>query len=135
MNMNNKMGNMRQGCGCGQMNPMNHHHQMPESVPQSVDSECGCQSSQCSRRKDKQYLMNEICKMGFAMTEAILFLDTHPGDENALNYYVDIKEGYRSLMNEYEEAYGPISSFNVTPDNYWDWVSSPMPWEASFSRN
>lgn len=79
---------------------------------------------------DKKCLMAEIYKTGFAMTETVLYLDTHPSDDTALNYYNDLKRKHHEFMRMYEKSYGPLLSSNVTSDNYWSWVATPMPWET-----
>lgn len=82
-----------------------------------------------SQMLDKKKCMVNIYQAQFALTEAVLFLDTHPCDAEALNYYNDVKEKYNKAMDYYAENYGPLLAANVTSENYWMWVATPMPWE------
>lgn len=79
---------------------------------------------------DRQALMNEIYQLGFAIVETVLYLDTHPSDSDALNYYNQIKRRYSHVMEMYSREYGPLLNTNVMNDNYWSWVATPMPWEV-----
>ena len=79
---------------------------------------------------DHQTLMNEIYQLGFAIVETVLYLDTHPSDADALNYYNQIKRRYSHVMEMYSREYGPLLNTNVMNDNYWSWVATPMPWEV-----
>ena len=59
--------------------------------------------------------MQNIYELGFVLTEVNLYLDTHPDDLEAIEYYAQIKDKYCDYMTQY--------------DNYWKWVATPMPWE------
>lgn len=79
---------------------------------------------------NKKVLMKEIYQLGFALVEIVLYLDTHPCDADALNYYNQIKKRHHMVMEMYQREYGPLLVANVMSDNYWSWVSTPMPWEV-----
>jgi spore coat protein JB len=73
--------------------------------------------------------MKLVYELGFAMTETVLYLDTHPDDAEALAYYAEMKEKYHDAVMYYSRNFGPLSSLHVTAENYWSWVMTPMPWE------
>lgn len=79
---------------------------------------------------DRRKLMKEIYELGFALVETVLYLDTHPADADALNYYHQIKRRYQMVMEMYSKEYGPLLNSNVMNENYWSWVATPMPWEV-----
>ncbi len=83
----------------------------------------------CNMKIDKNRCMQNIYELGFAMTETILFLDTHPDDRDAMNYYTQTKEQYQKYKEYYEQNYGPLDCYQVENQNYWSWVMTPMPWE------
>ena len=87
-----------------------------------------CNHMNC-RNMDKRTCMIQIYQLGFALNETVLFLDTHPSDADALNYYNDVKEKYNEAMAVYGEYFGPLLNSYVTNENYWMWVATPMPWE------
>ena len=50
---------------------------------------------------NRSELLRAIQIADFALTEANLFLDSHPDDENALRYYAKYKARLDELMEEY----------------------------------
>ena len=45
----------------------------------------------------RQNLLMEVTKAGFALDDAQLFLDTHPCDSGALAYFKQMSEAYKEL--------------------------------------
>jgi len=80
----------------------------------------------------RQALLHEINKVGFAVVEMTLYLDTHPYEREAiayLNHYVKLK---KELEKEYSYKYEPITIACVpeSDDTKWLWALAPMPWEG-----
>jgi len=94
----------------------------------NMNNDCGCRNNQ-NNKLDKRRIMVNIYQLGFALTEAVLFLDTHPSDPEAIEYYNQIKEKYNEAVAIYSDYFGPLLAANVTSENYWMWVATPMPWE------
>lgn len=44
---------------------------------------------------EHRHLLAKVMAEGFALDDALLFLDTHPDDEAALSYYQERQEAYR----------------------------------------
>lgn len=80
-------------------------------------------------QSDKNAVMSKIYELGFALVETMLYLDTHPNDQEAINYYSEIKEKYSQCMKKYSDYYGPLNITHMGNDNYWMWVATPFPWE------
>lgn len=79
---------------------------------------------------DKNALFRKIQIYGFAMYDTVLFLDTHPCDRGALEYYNRVSAAMRDAVATYEEKYGPLTIKNVnTSDGSWKWLCAPWPWE------
>jgi spore coat protein JB len=78
---------------------------------------------------DRMNLLKMIQRTGFAITEANLFLDTHPTCQAALEYYERYRVMYLKLMNEYTATYGPLRVDAVPACNEWTWIDHPWPWE------
>lgn len=93
----------------------------------NMDQNCGCNNQ--FKNLDKKRIMVSIYQLGFALNEAVLFLDTHPSDLEAIEYYNQVKEKYNEAVNIYADFFGPLVASNVTSENYWMWVATPMPWE------
>ena len=45
-------------------------------------------------RNEKAMIMKNIYELGFALVETMLYLDTHPDDAAAIEYYAEIKDKY-----------------------------------------
>ena len=85
-------------------------------------------------------IMKNIYELGFALVETMLYLDTHPDDAAAIEYYAEIKDKYVQFMKKYSDYYGPLSMEYMVNDNYWmwaigsrgkwDWIQQPWPWEG-----
>lgn len=78
---------------------------------------------------EQSRLMRQIYEAGFAVDEAVLYLDTHPCDEEALAYYENYRKLYAKLVREYAMHFGPLTVDQVTVTNQWTWVKTPWPWE------
>lgn len=75
-------------------------------------------------------LMKSIYEIGFSLDDMILYLDTHPKDREALDYYHKLHKQYHELTKLYTMNYGPLWAKDVHNDNYFSWVNRPMPWEG-----
>lgn len=79
--------------------------------------------------KEQRHLMQQIYEAGFAIDEVVLYLDTHPCDEEALAYYEAYRKLYAKLVKEYTVQFGPLKAEQVAVNNHWTWVKTPWPWE------
>lgn len=75
-------------------------------------------------------LLRYIQEVSFAIDDVVLYLDTHPYDEEALKYYKKYKKLYHEASEEYTQYYGPLQTSNVIADDRWTWVEGPWPWEG-----
>lgn len=76
----------------------------------------------------REELMRRIHALSFAMTEAQLFLDTHPDCRDALTYFKDIRDQLATAMTEYQGKYGPLLA-DTTVGDKWTWIEGPWPWQ------
>lgn len=74
-------------------------------------------------------LLKRVYETGFAIDDVSLYLDTHPTDRDAMNYYRYAKKLNQDAVQSYENAYGPLMISQVTADT-WNWVNDPWPWEG-----
>jgi len=70
----------------------------------------------------------EVMALSFVISDLGLYLDTHPGDMEALklrNSFIKMRdEAQKKLSKEY----GPVISETVMEDGY-SWIDTPWPWE------
>ena len=79
---------------------------------------------------DKKSLMKIITQASFALDDTRLFLDTHPNCKEAIEYYNKAQAVREEAWNEYTGKFGPMSFYEVSDENYWEWNQGPMPWEG-----
>ncbi len=76
----------------------------------------------------------ELMAMDFALGELGLYLDTHPGDTEAVEVFNTYLKMYDELRRRYEQMYGPMTNRSHIPSKYYDWIKSPWPWDPSDSK-
>lgn len=79
---------------------------------------------------DKSKLMQIINETSFALYDLVLFMDTHPCDEEAMRCYNDYRHIRNAALSEYESKYGPLRSFSVNHCDKFSWICGPWPWEG-----
>lgn len=93
---------------------------------------------------DRHTLLKEINEVSFAINDVTLYLDTHPTDQNALNYFNEMLQRRKTAMKEYETQFEPlvIDCVNPAENNssgtetkfpgtmHWTWADGPVPWEG-----
>ena len=79
---------------------------------------------------EKARALMRVQEYGFALDEAILFLDTHTDDKDALEFYKKTLEEYNDAVAFYVKNYGPLNAKQMTAPDHWSWVEGCMPWES-----
>ncbi len=125
-NSNNSCSNSNSNNNCN--NNRNYNNNLRNSG-NSNSTLTPTRQSSCALTTDKRGLMQNIYELGFVLTEVNLYLDTHPDDLEAIEYYAQIKDKYCDYMTQYADYYGPLDKLHISNDNYWMWVATPMPWE------
>ncbi len=76
-------------------------------------------------------LLDWICEVSFAVNDVTLFLDTHPNDKDALEYFKTCCAMRAEALDEYTKIYGPllVDDVSMTEADYWNWIEQPWPWE------
>lgn len=72
----------------------------------------------------------QVNSTSFAVHEAVLFLDTHPDDAEAMEFYRKWNQKRRRAVADYEERYGSLTDRNVGEGASWEWIQGPWPWEV-----
>lgn len=86
-------------------------------------------SCPCSEMNREQ-LLHWISLTKFACVDSALYLDTHPCDMEAIEYFKEHVEFYNEALAEYSKTYGPLTLAHAHHcDTYWDWVNQPWPWQ------
>lgn len=76
-------------------------------------------------------LLEELQAVDFVLVELTLYLDTHPGDQKAIEQFNENVEKRLKIRYEFESRFGPMQQFgNSYSDSKWSWHSSPWPWQV-----
>lgn len=85
-----------------------------------------CNCHEMNRRELFEYI-NQI---SFVVDDVKLFLDTHPENQKALDYFQKYKEKRIEALKEYAEVYGPLTVDTVSENSdCWSWINEPWPWQ------
>lgn len=74
-------------------------------------------------------LFRRIQQVCFALVDVNLYLDTHPADRKALDFFHRYRDEKDKLMAEYATQYGPLNIDSVKSKDAWTWIENPWPWE------
>jgi len=80
---------------------------------------------------DRDKCMKTLQMYKFALSEAALFLDTHPDDPMALRYLKQYKEKYDKARADVVGQYGPLTTEDAAEMDAWAWGKNPWPWEVA----
>ena len=81
---------------------------------------------------DRSTMLQQINEISFAVYDTLLFLDTHPNDQQALQFYREMSQKRNAAMEEFGRIYGPLTvdCICATNGNRWQWIDQPWPWEG-----
>lgn len=78
----------------------------------------------------KKQLLCLINEATFAMQDVALFLDTHPCNEEALEYYEEYRKIREDAVREYDRQFGPLLIDGEQKTDVWLWALQPWPWKG-----
>lgn len=79
--------------------------------------------------ESRECMLKKVMEYDFALYDLVLYLDTHPFDEEALCLYKELLEEAKEAKNDYEKNFGPLSVENGATECDWKWIENPWPWE------
>ena len=115
----------KNSCGCGQENA--------KPMPRMEKAEPGHRET-CAERptRSRAQLLQHINEVSFAVNDILLYLDTHPCDQKAIEYYEENVKKRKEALCEFAKYYGPLTvdTANEAQNDSWEWVMQPWPWEG-----
>ena len=78
----------------------------------------------------QEQMLNDVGMADFTLVELTLYLDTHPYDRTAMeyfNHYVRIKN---ELEKEFSVKFFPLKKDLAESNKEWRWGAAPLPWEG-----
>ncbi|MEE1197195.1 MAG: spore coat protein CotJB [Lachnospiraceae bacterium] len=79
----------------------------------------------------QEELFNRINEVSFAINDMVLYLDTHPCDQKALDDTRKLVEERKELLESYAKFFGPLNIDHTAEScsDSWIWATQPWPWE------
>lgn len=78
----------------------------------------------------KEQLLFNIGVVSFTMVDLALYLDTHPQDRRALEYFRHYAQIKKQLSREFSQKYDPLTMADANCEKRWEWGEAPLPWEG-----
>ena len=78
---------------------------------------------------ERQRLLKRLQVCEFTLDDVRLYLDSHPCDCAALEYYKKHLEMRNKAYQDYIEKFGPLMANDCINTEKWTWVEEPWPWE------
>lgn len=80
---------------------------------------------------NKEQLLNDIGIASFVLVELGLYLDTHPTDRNAIEYFNHYNRIRTQMVKEFSMKYYPLTMDLAESSKEWRWGEAPLPWEGA----
>lgn len=75
-------------------------------------------------------MLEELQAVDFVLVELTLYLDTHPGDAEAIQQFNQFAKERKHLKKVFESHFGPLLQFGNSYSGYpWTWKDTPWPWQ------
>ena len=75
-------------------------------------------------------LLQKVYETGFALDEITLYLDTHPHDRRAQEYFNHYNRIKNQMEKEFSQKYFPLNLRLTDCGKEWRWGEAPLPWEG-----
>lgn len=110
-----------------------HHtinHTIHSAINHTISEPCSCPADiPTGSQKELLCFINEV---SFAVYETILYLDTHPDDQEAMEFFKKHNHLREHALKEYARRFGPLTISTVCDhdNSCWKWMNQPWPWEG-----
>ncbi|GHU63925.1 hypothetical protein FACS189418_8140 [Clostridia bacterium] len=88
---------------------------------------------QQNQAHEKSVLLKSIGEVSFVLQDLCLYLDTHPEDCAALDYYQQCLAYKEQLEEIYCSTFGPLTLNHIQNCQVWSWTEEAWPWEGDCS--
>lgn len=80
---------------------------------------------------NKEQLLHDIGIVGFVLVDLGLYLDTHPSDRSAMEYFNHYSRIKQQMTKEFSMKYYPLTMELAESSKDWRWGAAPLPWEGA----
>lgn len=75
-------------------------------------------------------MLRDIGIVDFVLVDLMEYLDTHPFDRNAIEYFNHYSKIKNQMMKEFSQKYFPLVKDLAESNQEWRWGMAPLPWEG-----
>ena len=79
---------------------------------------------------NKETMLRRLQAADFVLHETVLYLDGHPTNQKALEFFRKAKTAYDELLAEFQQAFGPQTAYAADGSSPWEWVQGAWPWQS-----
>lgn len=79
---------------------------------------------------DREHLLRDIGMADFVLVELALYLDTHPRDRRAMEYFNHYNRIKTQMEKDFSMKYFPLNLRLADSSKEWRWGEAPLPWEG-----
>ena len=79
----------------------------------------------------EQQMLKDIGIVSFTVVELALYLDTHPHDRTAMEYFNHYNRIKTQMEKEFSRTHFPLTLSMVECGKDWSWGEAPLPWEGA----
>lgn len=80
--------------------------------------------------RERNQMLNDISIVDFVLVELMEYLDTHPFDADAMEYFNHYARIKNQMIKEFSQKYFPLTKDLAESKKEWRWGSAPLPWDA-----
>ena len=77
---------------------------------------------------DQKKLLDYINAVSFALVDTTLYLDTHPGDQEAIHQFHQYQQARNKAVKEYSQYFEPLTIDSAEITDTFTWATKPWPW-------
>ncbi len=76
-------------------------------------------------------MLNDIHIVDFVLVDLALYLDTHPYDQEAMEYFNHYARIKNKMAKDFSMRYFPLTQDLAESGKEWRWGAAPLPWEGA----
>lgn len=80
---------------------------------------------------NQEQLLMDINVVDFTLVDLTQYLDTHPFDRRAIEYFNHYARIKNQLMKEFSQKYYPLTKDLAESNKEFRWGMAPLPWEGA----
>lgn len=75
-------------------------------------------------------MLNDIRIVDFVLVDLSEYLDTHPFDQKAMEYFNHYSRIKNKMNRDFSMRYFPLTKDLAESNKEWRWGAAPLPWEG-----